>query len=186
MKVNLKLQWLLFVGGMFILQMSPAFAQRVTSPSVSAAARLKNKPPQNWLRHYLGDDRYKISGGVWKVVSTQTDNRYHRANCVFMLRSSAAIVIGFASPTDAMEAGYKPDTICKPPQMRSQQKDADLDFANPYFKDRLTSRRTGSGSIYPSTTLRFPSVYSGGSNRRDGEYDRFRRNAGGLFPQPGR
>lgn len=85
-----------------------ASAQRTTSPSVRAAARLKNHPPKNWIRHYLGDDRYKIAGGVWKVVSTELDRYYYPAWAPEMLRQSPGIVIGFSSAAEAEEAGYMP------------------------------------------------------------------------------
>lgn len=89
---------------------TPAAAQRVTSPSVRAAARLKNHPPKNWIRHYLGEDRYKIAGGIWKVVSTETDRYYYPPWAPEMLRQSPGIVIGFASVEEAEEAGYLPSS----------------------------------------------------------------------------
>lgn len=82
--------------------------------SAQAAAKLKNHPPKGWIRHYLGDDRYKIAGNIWKVVSTQTDDYSHRADCPRMLRQSADIVIGFPSLAAAVEAGYLPDPHCRP------------------------------------------------------------------------
>ena len=91
-----------------------ALAKPVKSRSVKAAARLKNHPPSGWINHYLGDDRYKIAGHVWKVVSTQTDQYFHRPDCPEMLRQSADIVIGFPSVASAMEAGYAPDPHCRP------------------------------------------------------------------------
>ena len=86
----------------------PAHAYPNTSPSALAAARLKYRPPYNWIRHYLGDDRYKIAGNVWKFVSTTTDQYYHRPDSPFMLAQPAGIVIGFASAAEAEEAGYLP------------------------------------------------------------------------------
>lgn len=77
------------------------------SPSVREAARLKYNPPPNWIRHYLGDDRYKLMGGTWKVVSTETDSYYYPAWAPEMLRQSPGIVIGFPSAAAAEEAGYK-------------------------------------------------------------------------------
>jgi hypothetical protein len=85
-----------------------SFAQPSTSPSALAAAKLKHRPPQNWIRHYLGDDRYKIAGGVWKVVSTELDRYYYPAWAPEMLRQRSDIVIGFSSPAEAEEAGYMP------------------------------------------------------------------------------
>lgn len=82
--------------------------------SAKMAARLKYYPPNNYLKHYLGDDRYKIAGGVWKVVSTQLDTYYHRPNCPNMLRQHADIVIGFSHSKDAEEAGYRADGVCRP------------------------------------------------------------------------
>lgn len=79
-----------------------------TSPSARAAARLKNHPPANWIRHYLPDDRYKIDGGTWKYVSTELDTYYHRPDSELMLRQSPNGVIGFNSAADAEEAGYRP------------------------------------------------------------------------------
>jgi hypothetical protein len=84
------------------------------SPSVRAAFRLKYYPPSGWIQHYLGDDRYKINGKVWKVVSTQLDTYYHRPSCPNMLRQPAGIVIGFASADEAIEGGYRPDPVCRP------------------------------------------------------------------------
>jgi hypothetical protein len=83
-------------------------AQPSTSPSALAAAKLKHRPPQNWIRHYLGDDRYKIAGGVWKVVSTELDRYYYPAWAPEMLRQKPGIVIGFSSAAEAEEAGYMP------------------------------------------------------------------------------
>jgi hypothetical protein len=77
------------------------------SPSVRAAARLKYNPPRDWIRHYLPDDRYKLKGGAWKVVSTETDTFYYPAWAPEMLRQPAGIVIGFPSAAAAEEAGYK-------------------------------------------------------------------------------
>lgn len=90
------------------------FANPTNSPSAKAAALLKNHPPAGWINHYLGDDRYKIAGNVWKVVSTPTDHYFHRPECPEMLRRSPDNVIGFASVTDAEEAGYLPDPSCRP------------------------------------------------------------------------
>jgi hypothetical protein len=87
---------------------SPAHAQRGhASPSVRAAARLKYNPPRNWIQHYLGDDRYKILGGTWKVVSTEMDTAYYPPWAPEMLRQPAGSVIGFPSAAAAEEAGYK-------------------------------------------------------------------------------
>lgn len=91
-----------------------AGAAPIYSPSVRQAIRLKYRPPANYLRHYLGEDRYKIAGGTWRVLSTQMDNRYHRASCPNMLRQSPGIVIGFSSAQDAQESGYRPDGLCAP------------------------------------------------------------------------
>ena len=85
-----------------------AKAQGPKGPSAVAAARLKNKPPKNWIRHYLGDDRYKIAGGIWKVVSTETDRYYYPAWAPEMLRQPAGRVIGFPTAQDAEDAGYLP------------------------------------------------------------------------------
>lgn len=93
---------------------SKVVASPTTSPSAIHAARLKYTPPPGWIRHYLGDDRYKIDGNIWRVVSTQMDTYYHRPNCPNVLRQSADTVIGFPSGEDAIEAGYKPDPVCHP------------------------------------------------------------------------
>lgn len=85
-----------------------------SGPSAKMAARLKYHPPENYLKHYLGDDRYKIAGGVWKRVSTQLDTYYHRATCPNMLKQSADIVIGFSGSADAEESGYRADPTCQP------------------------------------------------------------------------
>lgn len=89
-------------------------AAPVGSPSVRHAARLKYAPPPNWIRHYLGDDRFKIDGNIWRVVSTQMDTYYHRPNCPNMMRQPNDIAIGFPSGQDALEAGYNPDSLCRP------------------------------------------------------------------------
>ena len=107
MKRNL-LFLLTFLALGSIWQPLTAQAQGTRGPSAIAAARLKNKPPKNWIRHYLGDDRYKIAGGVWKVVSTELDRYYYPAWAPEMLRQPAGIVIGFASAAQAEEAGYSP------------------------------------------------------------------------------
>ncbi len=101
-------------GGLWLRGNAPAHAYPSTSPSAKQAVRLKYHPPRNWMRHYLGDDRYKVAGGVWKVVSTQLDTFYHRPNCPNMMRQSANLVIGFPSPEAAIEGGYKPDPVCQP------------------------------------------------------------------------
>lgn len=85
--------------------------------SAKMAARLKYYPPNNYLKHYLGDDRYKIAGGVWKVVSTQLDTYYHRPTCPNILRQHADIVIGFSHSKDAEEAGYRADSVCRPQEV---------------------------------------------------------------------
>jgi hypothetical protein len=85
----------------------PAQANPTTSPSARAAARLKHNPPRGWIRHYLGDDRYKILGGTWKVVSTELDQYYYPAWAPEMLRQPAGRVIGFPSAGAAEEAGYR-------------------------------------------------------------------------------
>jgi hypothetical protein len=90
------------------------FASPAKGTSAEAAAILKNHPPAGWISHYLGDDRYKIAGHVWKVVSTQRDKYFHRPDCPEMLRQPAGIVIGFPSVASALEAGYLPDPHCNP------------------------------------------------------------------------
>lgn len=92
----------------FAAQSPSAQAQTAKGTSAYTAARLKNHPPKNWIRHYLGDDRYKIAGGVWKVVSTELDRFYYPAWAPEMLRQPAGIVIGFSSAAEAEEAGYRP------------------------------------------------------------------------------
>ncbi len=116
---------LLTLGAAISLTLAPTFAQDAptgptigtkspSGPSAKMAAQLKYHPPENYLKHYLGDDRYKIAGGVWKVVSTQLDTYYHRATCPNMLKQSADIVIGFAGSADAEEGGYRADPTCQP------------------------------------------------------------------------
>ncbi len=78
-------------------------------PSAIEAARLKVRPPANYLAHYLPDDRYKIAGGVWKFVSTDLDTYYHIPSSPNMMRQPASRVIGFANVADAEEAGYIAD-----------------------------------------------------------------------------
>lgn len=90
------------------------FASPAKGTSAEAAAILKNHPPAGWISHYLGDDRYKIAGHVWRVVSTQRDKYFHRPNCPEMLAQPPDIVIGFPSVASALEAGYLPDPHCNP------------------------------------------------------------------------
>ena len=94
-------------AGIFLASNSARVQGQAASPSVREAARLKHRPPPNWIQHYLGDDRYKIAGGAWRVVSTETDTFYDPAWAPEMLRQSNAIVIGFPSSAAAEEAGYK-------------------------------------------------------------------------------
>jgi len=101
-------------AALLIHGLTDASALPTTSPAWRGAAQLRYYPPAGWIRHYLGDDRYKIVGGNWKVVSTQYDVYYHRANCPNMLRQSPGIVIGFNTHKDARDAGYKPDSVCSP------------------------------------------------------------------------
>lgn len=100
---------LVVAGGLTTVAALPfAHAWPTTSPSAKSAAHLKYHSSVNWLQHYLPDDRYKIAGGVWKVVSTQYDTHYYRPDSQFMLRQPADIVIGFASEEEAIKAGYRP------------------------------------------------------------------------------
>ncbi len=110
----------IFKTGIFVFALASflvahsAFAGPAKGTSAEAAAILKNHPPAGWISHYLGDDRYKVAGHVWKVVSTQRDKYFHRPDCPEMLRQSANIVIGFPSAASALEAGYLPDPHCHP------------------------------------------------------------------------
>ncbi len=115
MKTNcgVRVAALAVVGVVLLEAMPQASAGPDSSPSARSAARLKYNPPHNWLRHYLGDDRYKI-GSAWQVVSTETDTDYHRADCPLMLRQSPDGVIGFPTSALAVEAGYKSCPICHP------------------------------------------------------------------------
>jgi len=79
----------------------------VISPSVKRAHRLKYNPPRGWIRHYLGDDRYKI-GATWRVVTTPNDKFYYPPFAREMLLAPADKIIGFSSAQDAQEAGYAP------------------------------------------------------------------------------
>ena len=105
-------RYFLFLALLISLAIAPhsAGAQPAKGTSAYAAARLKNHPPKNWIRHYLGDDRYKIAGGIWRVVSTEVDRYYYPAWAPEMLRQPAGIVIGFPSAAQAEEAGYLPST----------------------------------------------------------------------------
>ena len=100
--------------GVVCLGAGVAGAWPTNSPSAQMAARLKYHPPRNWIRHYLGDDRYKIVGKVWTVATTHSDTYYHRFTCPNLLRQSPNTVIGFFSPALAAEAGYQPDSTCQP------------------------------------------------------------------------
>ena len=107
----MKTKTALTVGALAIMGTSALLAPCVqayptTSPSAKAAARLKFHPPANWLEHYLGDDRYKIKGGVWKVVTTENDAYYYPGWAPEMLRQKPGLVIGFPNAAAAEEAGY--------------------------------------------------------------------------------
>jgi hypothetical protein len=93
---------------------APRRTPPTTSPSVRQAYRLKYYPPPGWIRHYLGDDRYKLDGNIWTVVSTEMDTYYHRPNCPNMMRQPNGIVLGFNTGEDAIEAGYNADPLCHP------------------------------------------------------------------------
>jgi hypothetical protein len=101
-------------GLIVIVHTNISWASPTASPSVRAAAKLKHHPPPTWIRHYLGDDRYKIAGGIWKVVSTQSDRLYHRPDCPLMLRRDPGATIGFSSGQDARDSGYEADPYCSP------------------------------------------------------------------------
>lgn len=101
------------LGAALIQAAPPTCAGPDSSPSARSAARLKQNPPRNWLRHYLPDDRYKL-GSTWQVVSTETDTLYHRPSCPRMLAQPAGIVLGFPSAAEGLEAGYKACTTCRP------------------------------------------------------------------------
>lgn len=88
-----------------------AHAKGTMGPSAKRAATLKQSPPNNYVRHYLPEDRYKL-GTAWKFVTTELDTYYHRPNCPNMLRQGAARVIGFENVREAEEAGYRPDGTC--------------------------------------------------------------------------
>lgn len=109
----LKTGIVVFVVASFFTVQS-VFASPAKGTSAYAAAVLKNHPPAGWISHYLGADRYKIAGGIWKVVSTQTDKYFHRPDCPKMMRQSPNYVIGFPSVAAALEAGYLPDPQCHP------------------------------------------------------------------------
>ncbi len=79
----------------------------VISPSVRQAHALKYYPPPGWIRHYLGDDRYKL-GTTWRVVTTPNDPYYYPPFAREMLMAPPGQIIGFASAQDAQEAGYAP------------------------------------------------------------------------------
>ena len=131
MKLGTKIRLAIIVSGMIsalcLGALVPVLAQDTSGPTIGnkspsgpsakRAAQLKYHPPDNYLKHYLGDDRYKIAGGVWKVVSTQLDTYYHRANCPNMLKQSPDIVIGFSGKADAEEGGYRADPVCQPKEV---------------------------------------------------------------------
>ena len=95
-----------------------AYARRIAKMTPAQRKKLvlqKYKiPPVSYLAHYLPADRYKITSGVWKFVSTETDRFYYNASAPAMLRQSPSRVIGFHTWQDAMIAGYRPDPITKP------------------------------------------------------------------------
>ena len=65
--------------------------------------------PKNWLAHYLKEDRYKITSGLWGFMTTRTSRFYYRPWSVAMLKADPNHVIGFRTWHDAMLAGYRPD-----------------------------------------------------------------------------
>ena len=70
--------------------------------------------PKNWLAHYLKEDRYKISSGLWNFMTTRTSRFYYRPWSAAMLKADPNHVIGFRTWHDAMLAGYRPDPISRP------------------------------------------------------------------------
>lgn len=88
--------------------------------------------PKNWLAHYLKEDRYKISSGLWNFLTTRTSRFYYRPWSAAMLKADPNHVIGFRTWHDAMMAGYRPDPISRPEpapqlvQMASYTKGAGL------------------------------------------------------------
>jgi len=70
--------------------------------------------PRGWLAHYLKEDRYKVTSGVWKFVTTPNDPYYYAPSAAAIQRKPAGDIIGFYSWQDAMLAGYRPDPVSKP------------------------------------------------------------------------
>ncbi len=70
--------------------------------------------PKNWLAHYLKEDRYKITSGLWNFMTTRTSRFYFRPWSAAMLKADPNHVIGFRTWHDAMMAGYRPDPISRP------------------------------------------------------------------------
>ncbi len=116
----------------------------VISPSIIAAHRLKYYPPRGWIRHYLGDDRYKV-GSVWRVVTTPNDKFYYPPFAREMLMAPPDQIIGFASAQDAQEAGYAP---------ASQYGDAfGMDARQMAVADAQNNPETSSGASSNVTTV---------------------------------
>lgn len=129
----------------------PSVRASVASPSVQMAADLANHP-RGWIGHYLPADRYKIKGGVWKFVSTETDTQYHRPDSPLMLRQSPDIVIGFASAADAEEGGYQPGPSITLHDRQSRSGPGSFTRNNRRTFGGATTPNTGTpGAIIPDT-----------------------------------
>lgn len=94
------------------------YSRRVTRMTAAQRKRLVmakyQVAPRGWLAHYLKEDRYKVTSGVWKFVTTPNDPFYYAPSAAAMMRKPAGDIIGFYSWQDAMLAGYRPDPITKP------------------------------------------------------------------------
>jgi hypothetical protein len=92
-----------------------AHAQKKTkSGKTRSAGRTTKTSKPAWINHYLPEDRGKITGGVWKFVSTEDDQVYHYGRCGQMLSQPRQRAIGFDTADSAYEAGYTPCKQCRP------------------------------------------------------------------------
>lgn len=108
---------------------SPIGRSRSASGQANLSRRIKNMTPtqrkrlvmqkydirpRNWLAHYLKQDRYKMTSGLWGFVTTRTSRYYYRPWAVAMLKADSNHVIGFRTWQDALRAGYRPDPVSRP------------------------------------------------------------------------
>lgn len=186
--------WLFAVGVSTFFLGSPAVdGDPSNSPSARAAAKLKYHPPKGWIRHYLPDDRYKIAGGIWKVTSTESAHMYHRANCPSMLKQPGDEVIGFASASEAEDAGYTADPYCQPNREMIAEQNARLALQRELEAIRKQEAQQAAPAATPAPAASAPAasgdtppgLQAGNTDKRGDDYDTFRGRAGKLSRSKG-